>query len=797
MTAHRYCWGARARMLLALLLPALLALGAPAAHAQSYLDANPTLSGGWFANASPQAVGGVYYTTFNTQNVASSTAIWDVNLPQAGQYQVFVTSVPNGNPPRTGNARYQVSTSAGTQLVGGIDQNFAGERLLGTFPMNAGSNQVRLSDLTGEPQLSRSVVANAVRWEFAGGGPVPPPPPPPPSGTPQITGYFDFYGKPIIAAPPGSPVIITGNNLGFTGTVQFAGFNAPIVRWTQTAVRVLTPLTGNYPTRGPVTLTTGGQTATGPEFTIDPNAPQPQPAPPTPVPPFPPIPPVPPVGDDWPVYGHDPRQLGLAGGSQDPRQLQAWSFNLGSRPGSSPVVSDGVIYVGTEFTGVYAIDAATRQQRWNQPLVASVRSAPAVGTGVVVVSGNGLYGLSTADGSILWQRPEIIANSDVSPMLVNGVVYIGARGPGGFGVTMYAVNASNGANVWPAPVPLPAGFDNRATVAVAPELGLLFAGLGPNPQVVRPDAAPSSVVAMRLTDGSPAWNAPAVFIASTPPAGMSVGWVSSSGGSFTPQAAVFVPAGQYVMAFSASTGLTLWVRVMPETVNPVPPVVSTAAQQASTLYVAGASGRVYALDSNTGADVAGGLTQSAGQVAGTLALAGTYLYVPTTNGLVAADAASGTVLWTSPLTAASGVAVANGIPYVGTGDGRLVGYGAPVAPPPPPPPPTQVRDLAITRIDVPASFSRSQRGEVFVILENRGATTESYHIFLRSSPGVSINDYVDTIAPGETKPIGFYWPTNLMGPEGQKSLIAEVVIRGATDTNPANNRFEQPVVVGP
>jgi outer membrane protein assembly factor BamB len=462
------------------------------------------------------------------------------------------------------------------------------------------------------------------------------------------------------------------------------------------------------------------------------------------------------------------------------------------------VVQDGVIYVGTEFTGVYAIDAATHAQRWNRLLGGPVRSAPAVGGGVVVVSANGLVGLSAVDGSILWQRPEIIANPDVSPMLVNGVVYIGARGPGGFGVTMYAVNASNGANAWPAPVPLPAGFDNRATVAVYPEIGLLFAGLGPTPGEVRPDVAPSGLVALRLTDGAPAWGAPAVFIADTPPAGMSLGWVSFSGGSNTPQAAVFVSAGQYVMAFSATTGVTLWVRIMPESVNPAPPVVSTNAQQASTLYVAGASGRVYALDSNTGADLPGGLTQPLGPVAGTLALAGPYLYVPTAAGLVAADAASGAVLWTSPLSAASGVAVAGGIPYVGTADGRLVGYAAQVAPPPPPPPPpAQVRDLSIVGIEVQPIYSRSQRGEVFVNLVNRGAQAEQYHIYLRSQPGVPINDYIDSIGPGQTKRIGFYWPTNMMGGNGQKSLISQVVIIGASDANPADNIFEQPVTVGP
>jgi hypothetical protein len=225
---------------------------------------------------------------FNTQNVATSAAVWRTNLPQAGLYQVFVTSVPTFGLPRTTNARYEVTTATGPQLVGGLDQNFLGERQLGTFPMNAGDNAVRLTNLTGEPQLSRWVVANLVRWQLVAAGPVPLPPPAPPAGTPAVSGYLDFYGNPLIAAPPGTPVIITGS-FGFSGTVQFAGITAPIVRWSPTAIRVLTPLTGSYPSRGPVTVTTAGGTASGPEFTIDPGAPQPQPAPPPPPPPLPPF----------------------------------------------------------------------------------------------------------------------------------------------------------------------------------------------------------------------------------------------------------------------------------------------------------------------------------------------------------------------------------------------------------------------------------------------------------------------------------------------------------------------------
>jgi hypothetical protein len=300
-------------------------------------------------------------------------------------------------------------------------------------------------------------------------------------------------------------------------------------------------------------------------------------------------------------------------------------------------------------------------------------------------------------------------------------------------------------------------------------------------------------VALRLIDGSPAWTTPAVFN-SAPSSGLSLGWVTT-GGFLQP--AVFLATGNFVAAANAYTGATLWLRAMPEVMLPGPPVVSNAGAQRSVLYVAGSSGRVFALDSDTGASVTGGLTVPAGTIVGTLALAGPYLYVPTSTGLVAADAATGGTLWTSPLPAASGVAVAGGVPYVGTADGRLVGYGGGIVPPGPQPPTPGAHDLAIDRIDMPALVSRSQNAEVYVILTNKGATAESYHIFFSVVPGSPVNDYIDTVGPGETKTIGVIWPTYLMGPNGTKSFVARVIIRGQNDSNPADNVFAQPVTVGP
>jgi outer membrane protein assembly factor BamB len=189
------------------------------------------------------------------------------------------------------------------------------------------------------------------------------------------------------------------------------------------------------------------------------------------------------------------------------------------------------------------------------------------------------------------------------------------------------------------------------------------------------------VVALRLADGSLAWSGPAAFPTSGPPAGISVGY-AGSGAQPGPsgvlpallQAAVFIAAGQNVTALSAFTGATIWTRSLLETTLQGPPVLSTAASTGSTLYVGGASGRLYAFNSVTGADALAGLATQLSPVTGTLALAGSTLYVPTSGGLTAVDVTTGTVFWTRPFAAGSGVAVAGGSPYVATADGQFVGF---------------------------------------------------------------------------------------------------------------------------
>ena len=83
----------------------------------------------------------------------------------------------------------------------------------------------------------------------------------------------------------------------------------------------------------------------------------------------------------------------------------AWEYKTGSRVFSSPVVADGIVFVGSNDHLVHAIDATTGKPVWKFQTDANVNSTPAVANGVVYVlslDGNA-YALDEHTGKQLWK----------------------------------------------------------------------------------------------------------------------------------------------------------------------------------------------------------------------------------------------------------------------------------------------------------------------------------------------------------------------------------------------------------
>jgi len=123
--------------------------------------------------------------------------------------------------------------------------------------------------------------------------------------------------------------------------------------------------------------------------------------------------------------------------------VSKWSSTFGGGP-SSPVVANGVVYVGSLNDNVYALRASTGALLWSYTTGNEVWSSPAIANGVVYIGstdGN-VYALKASTGAKLWTYS---TNGSVysSPAVVDGVVYVSSAD-----YNLYALNASSGAKLW-------------------------------------------------------------------------------------------------------------------------------------------------------------------------------------------------------------------------------------------------------------------------------------------------------------------------------------------------------------
>ena len=77
-------------------------------------------------------------------------------------------------------------------------------------------------------------------------------------------------------------------------------------------------------------------------------------------------------GDEWLSYGHDPGEtryspLKQIDATNVSRLGLAWSYDLGIGGGNqeaTPLVYDGVIYLVTNYSVVFAVDVRTGKEKW-------------------------------------------------------------------------------------------------------------------------------------------------------------------------------------------------------------------------------------------------------------------------------------------------------------------------------------------------------------------------------------------------------------------------------------------------
>ena len=140
---------------------------------------------------------------------------------------------------------------------------------------------------------------------------------------------------------------------------------------------------------------------------------------------------------------------------------QLWSFAVDGWVSTAPTVSDGVVYVGSEDFGVYALDVATGERLWSFATGGIIRVPTVLADGVVYVGSDdrSLYALDAATGELRWS----FATGDViraAPTIADGVVYLGSTDR-----NLYVLDAVSGAQLWVVELPYPFNSDFTPSAA--------------------------------------------------------------------------------------------------------------------------------------------------------------------------------------------------------------------------------------------------------------------------------------------------------------------------------------------
>jgi outer membrane protein assembly factor BamB len=107
---------------------------------------------------------------------------------------------------------------------------------------------------------------------------------------------------------------------------------------------------------------------------------------------------------DWPMFRGAPSLRGNAEGGL-PEELELlWRFKTDAEVKSSPAIVDGIVYIGSSDSSIYAIDAATGKQEWHLTTGDAVESGPCVADGTVFVGSAdaNLYAIDAAGGTKKW-----------------------------------------------------------------------------------------------------------------------------------------------------------------------------------------------------------------------------------------------------------------------------------------------------------------------------------------------------------------------------------------------------------
>jgi outer membrane protein assembly factor BamB len=296
--------------------------------------------------------------------------------------------------------------------------------------------------------------------------------------------------------------------------------------------------------------------------------------------------------DWWPMFHHDLTHTGYSTSTAPNTNQTLWNHTTSSVE-SSPAISDGIVFVGSDDYKVYALNASTGALKWNYTTGGSVYSSPAVANGIVYVGSLDykVYALNASTGALKWNYTTGNWVTS-SPAVAGGIVYVGSTD-----CKVYALNGATGAYIWSYTT---SGSIYMSSPSVA----------GANVYVGSYD---HRLYALNAATGAYIWNYTAgSSVTSSPAAVGGIIFVGSTDGN--------------VYALNASTGILVWSYTTGGYASSSPAVAG------GTVFIGSTDSRVYALNASTGALIWSYLTDS--YVASSPAIADGVVFVGSMDGKV-------------------------------------------------------------------------------------------------------------------------------------------------------------------
>ncbi|MGA8149723.1 MAG: PQQ-binding-like beta-propeller repeat protein [Terriglobales bacterium] len=314
-----------------------------------------------------------------------------------------------------------------------------------------------------------------------------------------------------------------------------------------------------------------------------------------------------------------------------------WTYTTAGALTSSPAVVKGVVYVGSADDNIYAINGSSGALVWKYATGKSiVDSSPAVVGGTVYIgsSDDNVYAINASKGTLVWKyKTGGAVNS--SPAVANGVVYVGSSDD-----NLYAISTSTGALDWK--------YKTGGAVNSSPAVANGVVYVGSDDGGVYALDASTGIEYWDFTTGGKVFSSPAVA--------NGVVYVGSDDSNF--------------YALNISNGTVVWQFAGTGAFESSPAVAN------GVVYVGSDAGAFYGLNARNGGQI-WVVTSATAVVVSPPAFAAGMVYFGLGSRVYAVEnVVTPQFLWTGTTGAAvvSSPAVANGVLYISSEDGRLHAY---------------------------------------------------------------------------------------------------------------------------